>query len=300
MKAARLTIPTLGLAAAALLTACSAGGPATAPATAPPSSAAASGNVIASPSGSAQVSVPAGVPAGLGALPGLSSAGGASGNDALALLPAKFPLPSGATGLYGGRTGGATAVVFTVPDVSAAIAFYRDALPKAGFPLAADSLGFPLGFTGSGITEGVIGVSGNAVGVSIYGTFTAAGTSSGSTSSSSTAPAGGGSAAGGTITISQDSTPVTVACNNGTVNLQGDSDDVTLTGSCQAINVTGDSDHVVAGSAGSVNLSGDADEVTVNSGSFQSTCAETPPLLPAVGREALLSTSNGPSPTSGV
>src|SRR5580704_12306471 len=211
MKAARLTIPILGLAAAAVLSACSAGGPAVAPS----SAASASGDVIASPTASAQASVPAGVPAGLGALPGLSSTGGASGNDALALLPAKFPLPSGATGLYGGRTGGATAVVFTVPDVSAAIAFYRDALPKAGFPLAADSLGFPLGFTGSGITEGVIGVSGNAVGVSIYGTFIAAGGAGGGT-----ATAGGSSAAGGTITISQDSTPLTVACNNATVNLE--------------------------------------------------------------------------------
>jgi len=265
MKAARVTIPTLCLAAAALLSACSAGGPATAPSTAPPSSGSTSADVIASPTGSAQASVPAGVPAGLGALPGLSSAGGASGNDALALLPAKFPLPSGATGLYGGRTGGATAVVFTVPDVSAAIAFYRDALPKAGFPLAADSLGFPLGFTGSGITEGVIGVSGNAVGVSIYGTFTAAGEPS--PRSGDTATAGGGPATGGTITISQDSTPLTEPCGNATVNLEGDSDDVTLTGSCQAINVSGDSDHVVADSAGRVNLSGDADEVTVNSGS---------------------------------
>jgi hypothetical protein len=263
MKAARLTIPILGLAAAALLSACSAGGPATAPSTAPPSSAAAaSGNVIASPAATAQVSVPAGVPSGLGALPGLSSTGGASGHDALAMLPANFPLPSGATGLYGGRTGGATAVVFTVPDSSAAIAFYRGALPKAGFPLASDSLGFPVGFTGSGITEGVIGVSGNAVGVSIYGSFIAAGASTGST-----APAGGSSATGGTITIAQDSTPLTEACNNATVNLEGDSDDVTLTGSCHAINVSGDSDHVVAGSAGSVNLSGDADEVTVTSGS---------------------------------
>jgi hypothetical protein len=261
MKAARLTIPILGLAAAAVLSACSAGGPPTAA----PSSASTSGNVIPSPAVSAQVSVPAGVPAGLGALPGLSSTGGASGNDALALLPADFPLPSGATGLYGGRTGGATAVVFTVPDVSAAIAFYRDALPKAGFPLAADSLGFPLGFTGSGITEGVIGVSGDAVGVSIYGTFTAAGEPS--ASSGGTATAGGNSAAGGTITIDQSSTPLTVACKNATVNLQGDSDDVTLTGSCHAINVSGDSDHVVAGSADSVDLSGDADEVTVNSGS---------------------------------
>src|SRR5580704_11240881 len=211
MKAARLTIPTLGLAAAAVLSACSAGGPAVAPSSAD----SASGDVIARPTASApasaQASLPAGVPAGLGALPGLSSTGGASGNDALALLPAKFPLPSGATGLYGGRTGGATAVVFTVPDVSAAIAFYRDALPKAGFPLAADSLGFPLGFTGSGITEGVIGVSGNAVGVSIYGTFTAAGEPS--PRSGDTATAGGGPATGGTITISQDSTPLTVACD---------------------------------------------------------------------------------------
>jgi len=205
------------------------------------------------------------VPAGLGTLPGLSSTGGARGNDALALLPANFPLPSGATGLYGGRTGGATAVVFTMPDVSAAIAFYRDALPKAGFPLAADSLGFPLGFTGNGITEGVIGVSGDAVGVSIYGTFTAAGEPS--ASSGGTAPAGGSSGTGGTIIIAQSSTPLTEACNNATVNLEGDSDDVTLTGSCHAINVSGDSDHVVAGSADSVNLSGDADEVTVNSGS---------------------------------
>jgi catechol 2,3-dioxygenase-like lactoylglutathione lyase family enzyme len=208
------------------------------------------------------------VPAGLGALPGLSSTGGTSGNDALAMLPAKFPLPSGAAGLYGGRTGGATAVVFTVPDVSAAIAFYRDALPKAGFPLAVDSLGFPLGFTGSGITEGVIGVSGNAVGVSIYGTFTTAGAGSGGTATDGgSSGTGGSSATGGTITISQDSTPLTEPCGNATVNLEGDSDDVTLTGSCQAIDVSGDSDHVVAGSAGRVDLSGDADEVTVNSGS---------------------------------
>ena len=205
------------------------------------------------------------MPAGLGALPGLSSTGGTSGNDALARLPAKVPLPSGATGLYGGRNGGATAVVFTVPDVSAVIAFYRDALPKAGFPLAADSLGFPLGFTGSGITEGVSGVSGYAVGVSIYGTFTAAGEPS--ASSGGTATAGGNSATGGTITIDQNSTPLTVACKNATVNVEGDSDDITLTGSCHAINVSGDSDHVVAGSADSVDLSGDADEVTVNSGS---------------------------------
>jgi hypothetical protein len=261
MKAARLTIPILSLAAAAVLSACSAGGPPTAP----PSSASVastSGDVIASPAGSAesgaQSSVPAGVPSGLGALPGLSSTGGASGADALGLLPAKFPLPSGAAGLYGGRGGGATAVVFTVPDASAAIAFYRDALPNAGFPLAADSLGFPLGFTGGGITEGVIGVSGDAVGVSIYGTFTAAGGSS--------AP-GGSSGGGRTITIDQSSTPLTVACENATVNLEGDSDNVTLTGSCHAINVSGDSDHVVAGSASSVDLSGDADEVTVNSGS---------------------------------
>jgi hypothetical protein len=194
MKATRLIIPILGLTAAAVLSACSAGGPPTAPS----SPASTSGNVIASPAASAQVStqvsVPAGVPAGLGALPGLSSTGGASGNDALTLLPAKFPLPSGATGLYGGRTGGATAVVFTVPDASAAIAFYRGALPKAGFPLAADSLGFPLGFTGSGITEGVIGVSGNAVGISIYGTFTAAGRAS--ASSGGNATAGGSSATG--------------------------------------------------------------------------------------------------------
>jgi hypothetical protein len=218
-----------------------------------------------------QVSVPGGVPAGLGALPGLSSAGGARGSGALALLPANFPLPSGAAGLYGGRTGGATAVVFTVPDVSAAISFYRGALPKAGFPLAADSRGFPVGFTGSGITEGVIGVSGNAVGVSIYGTFTTAGAATASGGGTPTAggnPAtGGGSATGGTITIAQDSTPLTMACHNATVNLEGDSDDVTLTGSCHAINVSGDSDHVVAGSAASVNLSGDADEVTVSSGS---------------------------------
>jgi hypothetical protein len=262
MKGTRLTIPILGLAAAtAVLSACSAGGPPTAPA----SSASKSADVIASPPASAQVSAPAGVPAGLGTLPGLTSAGGASGNGALALLPAKFPLPSGATGLYGDSNGGATAVVFTVPDVSAAIAYYRHALPNAGFPLASDSRGFPVGFTGSGITEGVIGVSGNAVGVSIYGTFTTAGEAS--ASSGGSPGTGGSSAAGGTITISQDSTPVTVACNNGTVNLQGDSDDVTLTGSCQAINVTGDSDHVVAGSAVSVDLSGDADEVTVNSGS---------------------------------
>jgi hypothetical protein len=275
MQAARLTIPILGLAAAAALTACSAGGPATtpstAPSTAPPSSAAASGNVIASPTGSAQVSLPAGVPAGLGALPGLGSTGGARGNGALALLPSRFPLPPGATGLYGGRTGGATAVVFTVPDVTAAIAFYRGALPKAGFPLVADSLGFPVGFTGSGITEGVIGVSGNAVGVSIYGTFTTAGAATASGGGTPTAggnPAtGGSSATGGTITISQDSTPLTIACKNATVNLQGDSDDVTLTGSCHAINVSGDSDHVVAGSADRVDLSGDADEVTVSSGS---------------------------------
>jgi hypothetical protein len=267
MKAARLTIPILSLAAAAVLSACSAGGPPTAPASSA-SVASTSGDVIASPAGSAesgaQSSVPAGVPSGLGALPGLSSTGGESGADALALLPAKFPLPSGAAGLYGGRTGGATAVVFTVPDASAAIAFYRDTLPKAGFPLAADSLGFPLGFTGGGITEGVIGVSGNAVGVSIYGTFTAAGGSSAPGGS----PAPGGSSGGRrTITIDQDSTPLTVACKNATVNLEGDSDDVTLTGSCHAINVSGDSDHVVAGSASSVDLSGDADEVTVNSGS---------------------------------
>ena len=261
MKAARLTIPILSLAVAVVLSACSAGGPPTAPAS-PASVASTSGDVIASPAGSAesgaQSSVPAGVPSGLGALPGLSSTGGESGADALALLPAKFPLPSGAAGLYGGRTGGATAVVFTVPDVSAAIAFYRDTLPKAGFPLAADSLGFPLGFTGGGITEGVIGVSGNAVGVSIYGTFTAAGGSSAT---------GGSSGGRRTITIDQSSTPLTVACKNATVNLEGDSDDVTLTGSCHAINVSGDSDHVVAGSASSVDLSGDADEVTVNSGS---------------------------------
>jgi Protein of unknown function (DUF3060) len=262
MKGTRLTIPILGLAAAtAVLSACSAGGPPAAPA----SSASKSADVIASPTASARVSAPAGVPAGLGTLPGLSSTGGARGNGALALLPAKFPLPSGASGLYGDSNGGETAVVFTVPDVSAAIAYYRDALPNAGFPLAADSLGFPVGFTGSGITEGVIGVSGNAVGVSIYGTFTTAGKAgAGNGGSSGT---GGSSAVGGTITISQDSTPLTVACDNGTVNLQGDSDDVTLTGSCQAINVTGDSDHVVAGSAASVDLSGDADEVTVNSGS---------------------------------
>jgi hypothetical protein len=262
MKGTRLAIPILGLAAAtAVLSACSAGGPPAAPA----SSASKSADVIASPTASARVSAPAGVPAGLGTLPGLSSTGGARGNGALALLPAKFPLPSGASGLYGDSNGGETAVVFTVPDVSAAIAYYRDALPNAGFPLAADSLGFPVGFTGSGITEGVIGVSGNAVGVSIYGTFTTAGKAgAGNGGSSGT---GGSSAAGGTITISQDSTPLTVACDNGTVNLQGDSDDVTLTGSCQAINVTGDSDHVVAGSAASVDLSGDADEVTVNSGS---------------------------------
>jgi catechol 2,3-dioxygenase-like lactoylglutathione lyase family enzyme len=257
MKAARLTVPILSLTTAALLSACSAGGPATAPAAAPPSSGSTSADVIAS--------VPAGVPAGLGALPGLSSSGGTRGSGALALLPVNFPLPSGATGLYGGDSGGATVVVFAVPDVSAAVAFYRDALPKAGFPLAADSLGFPLGFTGSGITEGVIGVSGNAVGVSIYGTFTAAGEPS--PRSGDTATAGGGPATGGTITISQDSTPLTEACDNATVNLEGDSDDVTLTGSCQAINVSGDSDHVVAGSVGRVNLSGDADEVTVNSGS---------------------------------
>jgi len=262
MKGTRLTIPILGLAAAtAVLSACSAGGPPAAPA----SSASKSADVIASPTASARVSAPAGVPAGLGTLPGLSSTGGARGNGALALLPAKFPLPSGASGLYGDSNGGETAVVFTVPDVSAAIAYYRDALPNAGFPLAADSLGFPVGFTGSGITEGVIGVSGNAVGVSIYGTFTTAGKAgAGNGGSSGT---GGSSAVGGTITISQDSTPLTVACDNGTVNLQGDSDDVTLTGSCQAINVTGDSDHVVADSAASVDLSGDADEVTVNSGS---------------------------------
>jgi hypothetical protein len=268
MKGTRLTIPILGLAAAtAVLSACSAGGPPAAPA----SSASKSADVIASPTASARVSAPAGVPAGLGTLPGLSSTGGARGNGALALLPAKFPLPSGASGLYGDSNGGETAVVFTVPDVSAAIAYYRDALPNAGFPLAADSLGFPVGFTGSGITEGVIGVSGNAVGVSIYGTFTTAGKAGagngGSSGTGGSAGTGGGSAAGGTITISQDSTPLTVACDNGTVDLQGDSDDVTLTGSCQAINVTGDSDHVVAGSAASVDLSGDADEVTVNSGS---------------------------------
>jgi catechol 2,3-dioxygenase-like lactoylglutathione lyase family enzyme len=269
MKAARLTVPILSLTTAALLSACSAGGPATAPATAPPSSGSTSADVIASVPASVPASaptgVPAGVPAGLGALPGLSSTGGTRGSGALALLPVNFPLPSGATGLYGGDSGGATVVVFAVPDVSAAVAFYRDALPKAGFPLAADSLGFPLGFTGSGITEGVIGVSGNAVGVSIYGTFTAAGEPS--PRSGDTATAGGGPATGGTITISQDSTPLTEACGNATVNLEGDSDDVTLTGSCQAINVSGDSDHVVAGSAGRVNLSGDADEVTVNSGS---------------------------------
>lgn len=264
MKSARLTVPILSLTTAALLSACSAGGPATAPATAPPSSGSTSADVIASAPASAPASVPAGVPAGLGALPGLSSTGGTRGSGALALLPANFPLPSGATGLYGGDSGGATVVVFAVPDVSAAVAFYRDALPKAGFPLAADSLGFPLGFTGSGITEGVIGVSGNAVGVSIYGTFTAAGEPS--PRSGDTATAGGGPATGGTITISQDSTPLTEACDNATVNLEGDSDDVTLTGSCQAINVSGDSDHVVAG-GGRVNLSGDADEVTVNSGS---------------------------------
>jgi len=239
MKAARLTVPILSLTTAALLSACSAGGPATAPPTAPPSSGSTSADVIAS----APASAPAGVPAGLGALPGLSSTGGTRGSGALALLPANFPLPSGATGLYGGDSGGAT----------------------VGFPLAADSLGFPLGFTGSGITEGVIGVSGNAVGVSIYGTFTAAGEPS--PRSGDTATAGGGPATGGTITISQDSTPLTEPCGNATVNLEGDSDDVTLTGSCQAINVSGDSDHVVADSAGRVNLSGDADEVTVNSGS---------------------------------
>ena len=261
MKAVRLTVPILSLTTAALLSACSAGGPATAPATAPPSSGSTSADVIAS----VPASVPAGVPAGLGALPGLSSTGGTSGSGALALLPANFPLPSGATGLYGGDSGGATVVVFAVPDVSAAVAFYRDALPRAGFPLAADSLGFPLGFTGSGITEGVIGVSGNAVGVSIYGTFTAAGEPS--PRSGDTATADGGPATGGTITISQDSSPLTEACDNATVNLEGDSDDLTLTGSCQAINVSGDSDHVVAGSAGRVDLSGDADEVTVNSGS---------------------------------
>ena len=262
MKGTRLTIPILGLAAAtAVLSACSAGGPPAAPA----SSASKSADVIASPTASARVSAPAGVPAGLGTLPGLSSTGGARGNGALALLPAKFPLPSGASGLYGDSNGGETAVVFTVPDVSAAIAYYRDALPNAGFPLAADSLGFPVGFTGSGITEGVIGVSGNAVGVSIYGTFTAAGEPS--PRSGDTATAGGGPATGGTITISQDSSPLTEACDNATVNLEGDSDDLTLTGSCQAINVSGDSDHVVAGSAGRVDLSGDADEVTVNSGS---------------------------------
>jgi catechol 2,3-dioxygenase-like lactoylglutathione lyase family enzyme len=265
MKAVRLTVPILSLTTAALLSACSAGGPATAPATASPSSGSTSADVIASVPASAPASVPAGVPAGLGALPGLSSTGGTRGSGALALLPANFPLPSGATGLYGGDSGGATVVVFAVPDVSAAVAFYRDALPKAGFPLAADSLGFPLGFTGSGITEGVIGVSGNAVGVSIYGTFTAAGEPS--PRSGDTATVGGGPATGGTITISQDSTPLTEACGNATVNLEGDSDDVTLTGSCQAINVSGDSDHVVAGSAGRVDLSGDADEVTVNSGS---------------------------------
>jgi catechol 2,3-dioxygenase-like lactoylglutathione lyase family enzyme len=265
MKAVRLTVPILSLTTAALLSACSAGGPATAPATASPSSGSTSADVIASAPASAPASVPAGVPAGLGALPGLSSTGGTRGSGALALLPANFPLPSGATGLYGGDSGGATVVVFAVPDVSAAVAFYRDALPKAGFPLAADSLGFPLGFTGSGITEGVIGVSGNAVGVSIYGTFTAAGEPS--PRSGDTATADGGPATGGTITISQDSSPLTEACDNATVNLEGDSDDLTLTGSCQAINVSGDSDHVVAGSAGRVDLSGDADEVTVNSGS---------------------------------
>ena len=261
MKAARLTVPILSLTTAALLSACSAGGPATAPPTAPPSSGSTSADVKAS----APASAPAGVPAGLGALPGLSSTGGTRGSGALALLPANFPLPSGATGLYGGDSGGATVVVFAVPDVSTAVAFYRDALPKAGFPLAADSLGFPLGFTGSGSTEGVIGVSGNAVGVSIYGTFTAAGEPS--PRSGDTATAGGGPATGGTITISQDSTPLTEPGGNATVNLEGDRDDVTLTGSCQAINVSGDSDHVVADSAGRVNLSGDADEVTVNSGS---------------------------------
>jgi catechol 2,3-dioxygenase-like lactoylglutathione lyase family enzyme len=265
MKAVRLTVPILSLTTAALLSACSAGGPATAPATASPSSGSTSADVIASVPASAPASVPAGVPAGLGALPGLSSTGGTRGSGALALLPANFPVPSGATGLYGGDSGGATVVVFAVPDVSAAVAFYRDALPKAGFPLAADSLGFPLGFTGSGITEGVIGVSGNAVGVSIYGTFTAAGEPS--PRSGDTATADGGPATGGTITISQDSSPLTEACDNATVNLEGDSDDLTLTGSCQAINVSGDSDHVVAGSAGRVDLSGDADEVTVNSGS---------------------------------
>ncbi len=107
----------------------------------------------------APTSLPASLPTGIPtALPSGLSLPGVGGAD----VPKDFPIPPGATS---GVTavGGTHALSLTGVPTDEAFAFYREALPKAGYKIVTDS-------TGSGSLPGAIGFTGHDVAGVISGT----------------------------------------------------------------------------------------------------------------------------------
>jgi hypothetical protein len=175
------------------------------------------------------------------------------------MLPAGFPVPAGATGMYGVTSGNTTAVVLTVPDGSTAVPFYQSALSAAGYAVSTSTPGFPITLSGNGITRGLINVSGNAVGISLYGSAAPTVPASSVPASTAAGPA--------PISIAGNSLVRSVTCDGGTVIIHGNSDKVTIAGHCATITIIGNSDAVIVDAADAISITGNSVDVTVHSGS---------------------------------
>ncbi|SNQ46663.1 PT repeat protein [Frankia canadensis] len=110
--------------------------------------------------------LPTGLPTGLpSSIPGVGRIGAATGADALkgTNVPADFPIPPGAKVKVGTTTGRTSTVTLTGVDGDKAAAFYRTALPQAGYRITQDvgvgGVARAMSFTGHGIT-GSIGSAG--------------------------------------------------------------------------------------------------------------------------------------------
>ncbi len=94
-------------------------------------------------------------------LPGVGRIDGATGADALkgTNVPADFPIPPGAKVKLGASLAGTSTVTLTGLTPDAIAAFYRTALPAAGYKITSDTAGgataHVLAFSGHGVTGGI-------------------------------------------------------------------------------------------------------------------------------------------------
>ena len=91
-----------------------------------------------------------------------------TGDEARARLPENFPVPEGATDFQANTIQGSVGVLMTVPDGKAALDFYRQQLPAAGYTVQEGAPPEMVPFSGGDIGGGTVTAQGNQVAIAIY------------------------------------------------------------------------------------------------------------------------------------